>query len=68
MLNKTKYSLIISTVIFQLSAVIALFLNTSLAMMFAVVYVISITSLIGIFIYERRIEKKEEINYDDFDY
>ncbi|WP_443138854.1 hypothetical protein [Piscibacillus sp. B03] len=68
MFNKIKYILIILTVVLQIGTIIAIFYETSLAMKIAVVYAVSIISLIGIFIYERRLEKKEEINYDDFDY
>ncbi|TFB22767.1 hypothetical protein E3U55_05895 [Filobacillus milosensis] len=68
MYEKTKYLIILLTVTSQIGAIVAIFFNVTLAIALAIIYGISLISLITIFIVERRKEKKEEINYDDFDY
>lgn len=68
MYNKTKYSLIILTVMLQIGSIVAIFYNLTLAMTLGILYLVVLISLFLLFIYERRIEKKEELNYDDFDY
>ncbi|MFD2639497.1 hypothetical protein [Piscibacillus salipiscarius] len=68
MFNKTKYLLIILTVTLQISAIVAIFYNTTLAVTLAVLYLVALILLILLFVYERRIEKKGELNYDDLDY
>lgn len=63
-----KYSLIALAAISQLAGIVFLFIEMSTALLLFGVYGISLVVLLLIFIRERRIEKKEEINYDDCDY
>lgn len=68
MFNKSKYLFIILAIVLQLGTIIAIFYNLSLAKKLGIAYGVVLIILISLFIIERRLEKKEEIHYDDFDY
>ncbi|MBM7702720.1 hypothetical protein [Metabacillus iocasae] len=67
-LDKWKYILLIGAIVGQLVGVAFLFINMKAAIVFYIVYVLTLIGLACLFIWERRKEKEEEDNRDYRDY
>ncbi|WP_096200634.1 hypothetical protein [Bacillus sp. FJAT-45350] len=63
-----KYFLLLISVIFQLGAIISIFIQPSKVVLFACIYLLALVLLLVVFIVERRKEKKEEDDYVNRDY
>ncbi|MDY7221136.1 hypothetical protein [Halalkalibacterium halodurans] len=66
--DRLKYVLILLLAGLQVGGIVMVFINLRIAMFLFIGYGLALILLILLLIWERRKEKREELNYDDCDY